>query len=41
VTEVIYDFVFTPPQAQIELQCSDLTEHWSSFVYCAVRALSK
>ena len=27
MTEVIYDFVFTPPQAQIELQSSDLFGH--------------
>ena len=36
VTEVVYDFVFTPPRAQIEVQSSAFAGLWTSFVYRVV-----
>jgi hypothetical protein len=35
-TEVVYDFVFEPPRAQIEVQSSAFAGLWTSFVYRAV-----
>ena len=36
VTEAIYDFVVTPPRAQIGLKRSKKSEHLRPFVYRAV-----